>query len=385
MSTASAIIRRFTCCLLGSLIWSCSYPLQESGAGEVPKIRVAIFRDLKSFTVSGKGIVLRDVKTYRKLFSTPAEASLFFQATPGGIRINRQIYPTRLLSISSEGQLKIKGRRFRGKLEIAEDKSDSLLVIDELDLEQYLVGLINLEISSKWQIEAVKAQAVVARTYALYKKQRRQEEFYDLEASVLDQVYAGSNPEDQRARYAVKQTRGEVLSYRGKVIPAYFHSNCGGRTEASRYLWSREDYPFLRGVKCGFCTEAPDYFWSYRLPLKKLERILVGKGLRVNGIQSLKVIKQSSSSRVLLLEITSKMGKTRLRGEKLRQFLGSTRLKSTNFQVKIKAGEVYFRGSGYGHGVGLCQWGAKGMAEEGYDYRSILKHYYPGVEIKSLY
>lgn len=385
MGTASAIIKRLTCYLLISLIWSCSYPLTESGAGEVPKIRVAIFRDLKSFTVSGKGIVLRDVKTYQKLFSTPARVSLVFQSAPGGIKINQHVYPTRLLSISSEGQLKIKGRQFRGKLEIAEDKSDSLLIIDELDLEHYLVGLINLEISSQWEIEAVKAQAVVARTYALHRRQRQQEEFYDLEASVLDQVYAGSNPEDQRSRYAVNQSRGEVLTYRGRIIPAYFHSNCGGRTEASRYLWSREDYPFLQGVKCGFCTEAPNYFWSYHLPLRELERILVGKGVRVNGIQNLRVIERSSSHRVLLMEITSKLGKKRLRGEKLRQFLGNTKLKSTNFQVKIQGGVVYFRGSGYGHGVGLCQWGAKGMAEKGYDYRSILKHYYPGVEIKKLY
>ncbi|UCD85446.1 MAG: hypothetical protein JSU92_04435, partial [Deltaproteobacteria bacterium] len=107
MGTASTVIKRLTCCLLVSLIWSCSYPLQESGAGEVPKIRVAIFRNLDSFTVSGKGIVLRDVRTYQKLFSTPGKASLFFQADPGGIKINQHIYPTRLLSISSEGKLRI--------------------------------------------------------------------------------------------------------------------------------------------------------------------------------------------------------------------------------------------------------------------------------------
>ncbi|UCD85282.1 MAG: SpoIID/LytB domain-containing protein, partial [Deltaproteobacteria bacterium] len=272
-----------------------------------------------------------------------------------------------------------------GKLEIAEDKANSLLIIDELDLEQYLVGLINLEISSQWSIEAVKAQAVVARTYALYKRQRRQEEFYDLEASVLDQVYAGSNPEDQRSRYAVRQTRGEVIAYQGQVVPAYFHSNCGGRTEASRYLWSREDYPFLRGVKCDFCTEAPDYFWSYRLSLKDLERVLRRKGVRVNGIQAILVAKQTSSNRALLLEITSASGKTNIKGEKFRGILGSTKIKSTNFQVKIEGGKVYFHGSGYGHGVGLCQWGSKGMAEKGHDYRSILKYYYPGVEIKRLY
>jgi stage II sporulation protein D len=166
-----------------------------------------------------------------------------------------------------------------------------------------LVGLINAEISSKWDIEAVKAQAVIARTYALYQKNNSPESYYDLESTVLDQVYKGTGKEDSSSRYAVETTRGEVLVYNGNIIKSFYHSNCGGRTEEPIFVWN-EDLPYLKSVKDNYCkTSAPNTFWDYQISKIALEEKLSIFGYNIKNIKKIDIIKRSPSGRILELEI----------------------------------------------------------------------------------
>jgi stage II sporulation protein D len=160
---------------------------------------------------------------------------------------------------SASGPLLVNGKPYRGVVEIT-PADDGMLVINELHVEEYLVGLINCEISSQWPMEAVKAQAVIARTYALYQKEARRGAPYHLESTVLDQVYEGCLIEDSRALRGVRDTEGEVLTWRGEVIQAFFHSSCGGHTEASENVWGFP-LPYVAGVDCRYCILAPSVRW----------------------------------------------------------------------------------------------------------------------------
>ncbi len=301
------------------------------------------------------------------------------------MRIQGSVYRTSLISVSTSGSvIAINERTYRGKLEVAAGRDGLLTIINELDLEKYLVGLINHEISSSWNMEAVKAQAIVARTYALFQRSQRQEDFYDLESTVLDQVYGGSLLEDERARRAVEETRGTIITYNGKPIRALYHSCCGGHTESSRYF-TGEDLPYLEGVACPFCRNAPNFFWIYSISLDKLSRRLNAAGVVSGRIASLSVARRSPSTRAVEFAVVAGSKTTMVPGETIRRIVGYDRLKSLMIKLTVRNGEAVFMGSGAGHGVGLCQWGMKGMADKGYRSAQILGYYYPGTHLAKAY
>jgi stage II sporulation protein D len=259
-----------------------------------------------------------------------------------------------------------------------------LLVVNEMLIENYLVGLINCEISSQWPMEAVKAQAVVARTFALFQKQSRKKLLYHLESTVYDQVYNGSDIEDSRAARAVEETRGEVVSFGGNIIQAFFHSSCGGHTEASENVWSVR-LPYLRGVECTYCMKSPSVLWEQALSPKKIESLLTAAGYSVACPMRIQVKSRYPSGRIEYLEIFSAAGAVTIPAVTLRKIIGYSVIRSTDFEVTLSDGHFVFVGTGYGHGVGLCQWGAKQRAEEGFNYREILSYYYPGTRILNYY
>jgi len=247
-----------------------------------------------------------------------------------------------------------------------------------------VAGLINQEISSKWPIEVVKAQAVIARTYAMYRKQKRVTGDYHVEATVADQVYAGSMTEDERSLYAVKETIGKVLTYNGELALTVYHSNSGGMTEDAKNIWGK-DYPYLRQVKSSFDKDSSHFSWILNMSPQSIETALKDAGYSIFDIQNIIPVYTTNSGRIIKIMMHYAGGKLEMSGEDLRKAVGYDKLKSTMFTVEIVNSSFVFNGKGYGHGVGLSQWGAKGMAEKGYTYTEILEHFYPGTRIERIY
>jgi stage II sporulation protein D len=251
---------------------------------------------------------------------------------------------------------------------------DGLQLINVIPLEDYLAGVLGSEMPVSFPPEALKAQAVAARTYALQKKLETYGSPFHMGSSVLHQVYGGLNREDPRSRAAVEATRGEVLTYELAPIEAYFHASCGGRTESGQDALQR-DLPYLQAVDCP-CGRLPASRWSATVSDSELHAALgqSTEGFRVSSRSATHRVNRVVSANGLSLD-----------GATLRRKLGYTKLKSLEFDVERTGGSWHFNGRGYGHGAGLCQWGAKALADEGLSYRDILSHYYPGTELQQLY
>jgi stage II sporulation protein D len=340
-------------------------------------IRVAIVKNATTVVVDGDGLLARRENGEAVAVVAPVNVR------PGGEGVLVDGAGYQRISFAAPGAVFINGKPYRGMADISfGDKG--ILVVNELPLEEYLVGLINCEVSSSWPIEAVKAQAVIARTYALYRKKIRKHEPYHLESSVLDQVYDGCLIEDSRAKRAVSETAGEVLTYNGAIIQAFYHSNCGGKTEASKNVWG-VSLPYLKGVTCEYCLGNPSSSWEQKLELKDIEEKLRAAGFKVSGVTDIRPGVRNNRGRLKNVVVVSARGDVTLAGDQFRKVLGYSVIKSTNFTVKISGDNVIFNGTGYGHGVGLCQWGAKQRALNGFVYTEILSYYYPGTVLEKAF
>ena len=354
-----------------------SASIDSDAAMPVEMIRIAIVKNATEILVDGDG--LQAVRENGKTVSlvTPIKITrLKDTLLADGVSYRR-------LSFSSSQAVFVNGKPYRGIAEIS-PSDKGLLVVNELPLEAYLVGLINCEISSAWPIEAVKAQAVIARTYAMYRKETRKKAVYHMESTVIDQVYDGCLIEDSRANRAVTETSGEVLTYRKSVIQAFYHSNCGGRTEAAENVWGAA-LPYLKGVECDYCLNNPSTAWEQVIPLKDIEDKLRVAGFKVSTITDIRAGAVNNRGRLKSIVIVSSRGNLSLTGDQFRKTIGYGLIKSTNLKIKVLNGEAVFSGLGSGHAVGLCQWGAKQRALDGFSYAEILSYYYPGTELKMLF
>jgi stage II sporulation protein D len=361
--------------LLGSLQFVGAHN-ESDAAMPVETIRVAILKNAASVTVEGDGIIAIRENGSAVAFTTPVVVK------PGRNAVIVDGTSYRRLTFAGSSAVYVNGKPYRGAVE-ASSAEKGVLVVNELPLEDYLVGLINCEISSAWPMEAVKAQAVIARTYALNRKQSRSASVYHLESSIIDQVYDGCEIEDNRARRGVSDTAGEVLSYRGDIIQAFYHSNCGGRTEASEHVWGKP-LPYLAGVDCRYCLTTPSSVWDVKIALPELEDRLKAAGYKVSGIMDIRAGSRNSRGRLSTVQVVALRGEATLTGDQFRKAVGYTVIKSTNFSVKVENGQAGFSGLGNGHGVGLCQWGAKQRALDGFGYNEILSYYYPGTDLLKL-
>jgi stage II sporulation protein D len=229
----------------------------------------------------------------------------------------------------------------------------------------------------------LKVQAVAARTYALYNKHLSAAREYDLVATVQDQVYRGRLGVDRRVEQAVDQTRGLVVTYQNAPIYAAFSSTAAGPTEDSINVWAK-DLPYLKGVECPFDLGSPYYQWKASVKMDQLEHHLRQQGFVVGTIATITPIAYSRAGRVTTLRILHSRGELLLRGEDLRKAVGYSVIPSTQFEIESVGADVIFAGYGAGHAVGLCQWGAKELAELGYPFTSILRYYYPGTELRNV-
>jgi len=250
----------------------------------------------------------------------------------------------------------------------------------ELRLEDYVAGVVAGEMPARFPAEAQKAQAVAARSYALTRKIEAQAagRAWDIGTGVLAQVL--SRTPGPQARAAADATAGEVLAIGMEPVEAYFHASCGGRTEGGLAALGR-DLPYLVSVECGRCAGAPRVRWNVAVGARELA---AAAGLRGEATGA-RVAARTPTRRVDKVEVEAGDRRAVVPATDLRQRLGFTRLPSLAFEIRATQAGFVLEGSGHGHGAGLCQWGAAGMAKEGKGYKEILLHYYPGTEIVRMY
>ncbi|MFQ5881247.1 MAG: SpoIID/LytB domain-containing protein [Candidatus Methylomirabilales bacterium] len=276
----------------------------------------------------------------------------------------------------------IDGRPYRGSVEVW-NTSGGLQIINQVALEDYVRGVMKVEANPDWPFEALRAQAVVARTFALYERLMSPKALYHLRATTASQVYRGVSGEDPRSDIAVQATRGVVLTYRGRIIPAFYHAASGGHTEDAIEVWKAR-YPFIIGVDDPFSAIAPYHQWEEVIPLSEIRRVLQRAGWRLGEIHRIEPLGRTRSGRIQRLRIWHGTGVAEIDGKRFRQILGPDRIRSTRFTLHRSKGEIILVGRGWGHGVGLSQWGAKAMADFAYDYTRILRYYFPLAELMRL-
>ena len=279
--------------------------------------------------------------------------------------------------------LRFQQRPYPGVLEVML-APEGLMVVNQLPLEEYLVGAVKAEAGDKWPLEMLKAQAIVARTYAAYHRRLNGAKPYHLVSSTANQQYAGQVPETSPAWSAVRETEGQVLLWEGDLFPAFYHTDSGGYTEDPRAVFAASNMPALPPVRVEFPSASPHHAWILDVPLADLAAALRKGGVSVGSILALRVVERSTSLRVSRIAVDGTRGTATLRGNDLRRLVGYDTLKSTLFAVSVDRAYARFAGRGYGHGVGLDQWSAKSMAEQGYTAGQIALYYYPGATLSSL-
>lgn len=265
--------------------------------------------------------------------------------------------------------------------------------IEEIPLDEYLLGVVSAEMPANFEQEALNAQALVARTYTIYsiKRNKNKHEGADIcDSSACCQAWISKEDrlarwnEDVREEYwnkivkAVNTTKGKVITYNGDVIDAFFHSNSGGITEIPVNVWGGTNFPYLQSVQ----TSGEEGYSQYSSEVTLTQEELINKirtkhsdfNIDISQQDSVKILEYTEAGRVKNIQI----GNLKLSGVEVRSLLG---LKSTNFKIEINDGKVTFIVTGYGHGVGMSQTGADSMAKQGSNYEEIIKHFYTGVEI----
>jgi stage II sporulation protein D len=273
------------------------------------------------------------------------------------------------------------GRELPSRLRVHRRQQKKLDVIAQIDLETYLVGVLSSEMPTSWPLEALKAQAVAARSYTLAVLAERKSQYFDLESSVMDQVFKYprnlSTEARQKVQIAVQQTKGVILKEEsGRPLKAFYHADCGGQTKSPRQVWGQgaEDWQTTQDHSCPLSPKAK---WTLRLSSQSLQKKL---GLKESEIIQIRgPFRENGKDYVHLW--TSQKRKISWLANDFRSKLGFDQLKSTNFRVLKKNGNFIFEGQGHGHGVGLCQWGSRVQAERGQTYQQILSHYYKSARL----
>ncbi len=399
------------------------YDVERNGRDVVARCELQVGKKVLQERIKGKDII-----TY------PFEKELEEKRLEVEIEGKRMVFPCdarlRLAPIKDKGQGffavsidSAPSRRFRGELEIFVNNASLSELVNELDLEDYLRGVLPAEIPSHFPTECLKAQAVVARTYAVYSLGRHKKEGFDLCGDRHCQIYLGYDYEKSKFNDIIEATKGIIVTYKEKPALTPFHSCCGGIGEdaslwgaSAPYLIAKPDnspYPldlsseenlkkFLE-KKGGFnCELAPDFRWIRKYGEGDLQEIfsrslpllLRKPTLKVEKIKDISVDERSPWGRVRALKIETKEGIIMLRGDEVRWAFGDGRpaskgsLPSLLFFVEKEKSEdkTTFKivGGGSGHGIGFCQWGAVGLAKKGYSYPEIIRHYFPGTTLKNL-
>ena len=392
------------------------------GALAEEPVRVGLMRATTSATVTARGAFAVTVYAgaARRLSCAAGEEWVFEGRRPGlsvrsskGTALEIEDGTVRVRPADAAA-LVVNGTAYRGEIEIYPATPGSIAVVNVVGIESYLRGVVPGEIGKRpvGELEAVKAQAVAARTYAAASSGARAGGSFDVLATIEDQLYRGADSEDPVCDRAVFETAGLVLASGGRPAITYFHSTCGGRTEARHEVWELGETPYLRSVwdtrggshelAQAWCSEAPSFEWTESWTGEEIAR-LVREGLPkvastpvrepVGSVTGLEVTARAPSGRVRWLEVRTEGGTYRVLGDRVRRLLrrpdGGAILRSAWFDLVVDTTggtvvRVEARGRGNGHGVGMCQHGAMAMARAGRPFDEILTHYYPGTVLAQL-
>ena len=279
--------------------------------------------------------------------------------------------------------LTVNGKAYRGAITLWPGEK-GVCVVNTLAVEPYLYGVLPKEMSELWPEEALKAQAVASRTYTYHTLLNRKDHpRFDLEATTAFQVYGGADVETPETTRAVDLTQKSYLAFQGLPIIACFHANSGGMTESADAVWGAA-LPYLQRVKDSFSSLAPEVCWESTIKVDVIVKKLWKKGYKPGGIISLSTTEPTPSGRVGRVIIKTTRGQLDLTGNEFRLTVGPTVVKSTLFTATRKGRSFLFKGCGYGHGVGMSQWGARKMAASGFTFDTILHHYYKNIALVTI-
>ena len=369
-----------------SLTLFCNQNLQASNE---PIIRVLISKEknlrirsdsnkplifkYKNLKKNVKGITLKKERDSTKLFFDKNTSKVYEIEVDKGL----------IIKTNDKRGIWVGAKRYSGLINI-KNLENEIYVVNNLGIEQYLTSVVGSEMPHRWPLEALKAQAIASRTYALKKTGN---DIYDIDSTQRDQVYNGLESKTYKTNKAVKHTRSLVITYKNKLINALFHSSSAGMTENSEDVW-RNKYPYLISVK-DFDQKNPKMNWEKIFTNKELQ-ILFPK---IGGIKEIEILDITKTGRIKNIKLIGNYGSLYFSGTNLRKKMG---LKSTLFRTKFISvnshkeknkikdlnNSLMISGMGAGHGVGMSQWGAKHLAMSGYKAKDILKYYYKGIQIK---
>jgi stage II sporulation protein D (peptidoglycan lytic transglycosylase) len=346
---------------------------------EITPLRVLVKHPSKRIEVLSAGNIVISDNTSGKMYYS-GWGPLILAEKNNKILINGSTTDLHECRIRSDANdIKVNGSQFRGFFTI-HTKFHNLYTINHVNLEEYLYGVIPEEMPTRWDKQALMAQAVAARTYALCMKTKNRHEEYDIKATTAAQVYGGYSAENIRTTTAVNNTRGQVMTHNGRLIVAYFHSNSGGHTEDPVNVWNVK-IPYLRAVPDNFSMSAPGNAWEFFLSYQGIKTRLHKNGIPVGPIKKLQIVEKSPSGRNRKIRIVTEKGVVNISGNMFRASIGEAKIKSTLFTITPYRKGIYFKGRGFGHGVGMSQWGARKMAMKGVNYKDILKYYYQDIRI----
>lgn len=361
----------------------------SASASWQPEITIGIMQGASSvqFSTTGGTLYVYENPEKHPIFVLPQRKELDVRILQGKILANGQEIKGDRLVIQPEPEkfIKVNGMPYRGYITLL--KRSGLTVVNNVLVEDYLYGVVPKEMPSSWSMEALRAQSVAARTFALKNRKRHSTEGFDLCSTSHCQVYEGMSAETKLTTEAVNRTRGEVLFYKGTIIDALFHTDSGGMTESSENVWG-SSVPYLRAVNEVQSQTKP---WSRTVSMDVAVKSFEKNGKRVGLLREVRLSRlnigkgsgdRSLSGRVRSADFVGTKGHALLSGNELRSMFS---LPSTLFDVRLSKTGIVFSGYGSGHGLGLSQWGAKALADQRKSYKDILFHYYTGVTLEKLY
>jgi len=346
----------------------------------VKLVKVRVVKGVSSVTISFNGNYFFLDPESGSRYPLKNNSNYIFESDGKKILFGGRVFRSgiRAIAENSEGSFRINNHRYRGTL-ILVSNSKGLNAINEIDVEQYLYGVLPKEVIPSWPKEALKAQAVISRTYALRSMSNHANEGFDLCNETHCQVYGGLDAEYERTNEAVNETRGDVLFYEGKLASTFFHDSCGGHTENVENVWGMKAPEYLRGRSVKYANSPKKDFWKNRLSEDFIRKKLEANGYRTGEIKKIKISGRSSSGRAKNLKIYGEDKTIEINAARFRVMVDAWNIRSTLFKSISKQGGYFeFSGFGWGHGVGLCQQSARNMAQKGFRYEKILAYFYPG-------
>ena len=353
-----------------SILWLILTPSAQAAL----ELRVAVKKNAQMIRVgSSTPAQVKDMNG-RVIGQVAGMNSFTSQIKNGNVNLDKWQSSGLWLEPSGDGVVWINDRWYRGRVLIRK-QGKGIIAVNYVDLEDYLYSVVGAEAIPSWPQDALKAQAVAARTYALYKRNSSRNGIYDVDTTTTTQVYKGLKSEYTTTLQAVDLTEGEVMTYNGQVILAVFHSSSGGHTENVEDIWTKP-LPYLRGV-VDYDQYSPVFNWNKTVSTNSINR-LVGNVGRIKALVPQKVTPQG---RIVTMKVIGEQRTKNIKGTDIRKGLD---LRSTLFRTQLSNNSIQVSGRGFGHGLGLSQWGSQYLAQNGVDYRQILSHYYRNAQLSKI-